>query len=209
MKRFPLFVLLGLLLMVSCNEGKRLPIIGPRTTLEVDGATDTLYHSIPGFVLMNQEGIEITEEDLKGNIVVADFFFTTCPSICPIMKTQMLRVNEEFATQEDFRIISISIDPRHDTIEVLKDYSQRLGASTAGWDFLTGDLDDILDLAQKGFLVSAAEDSTAPGGYIHSGAFILIDKELRIRGFYDGTKEEKVDLLMRDIKNLEAEYFDS
>ena len=199
-----LFIGLG-----SCEQAGKLPIMGPKTTLEVDGSVDTLYHSIPAFALLNQDGNIMTERDLKGNIVIADFFFTTCPSICPIMKTQMLRVNDAIKESKDIRLLSISIDPKHDTVEVLREYADRLGADTKRWDFLTGELEEILDLAQKGFLVSAAEDSTAPGGYIHSGAFILIDRELRIRGFYDGTKEIKVDDLIKDISSLEKEYIES
>ncbi len=176
--------------------------MGPKTVLE----SDTLYHTIPDFELKNQDGQIVSVGDMKGKIFVTDFFFTTCPSICPIMKTQMLRVNEKFGSVQDFGIYSISIDPRHDTVEVLKEYSERLGVENESWQFLTGDLDSILDLAQKGFLVSAAEDSTAPGGYIHSGAFILVDKDLRIRGYYDGTKESKVDELMKDIAILQKEY---
>ncbi len=200
LKGWAIFPLLALAL--SCGNPKKLPVMGPKTVLE----SDTLYHTIPDFELKNQYGQIVSVRDMKGKIFVTDFFFTTCPSICPIMKTQMLRVNEKFGSVQDFRIYSISIDPRHDTVEVLKEYSERLGIENESWQFLTGDLDSILDLAQKGFLVSAAEDSTAPGGYIHSGAFILVDKELRIRGYYDGTKELKVDELMKDIAILQKEY---
>ena len=180
-----------------------------RQVLETPGSNDTLYHTIPEFSLKNQDGKEFGIKDLDDKIFVADFFFTTCPSICPIMKTQMIRVNDEFGADEDFSIVSISIDPRHDTVEVLKDYSDRMGVSGGSWDFLTGDLQDVLEIAQKGFLVSAAEDSTAPGGYIHSGAFILVDKDKRIRGYYDGTKEDKVNILIKDIRRLRKEYEES
>ena len=192
--------------VLSCNEVEKLPVLGPKTILENGSSVDTLYHSIPNFSLSNQDGQEMGINELRGNIFVADFFFTSCPSICPIMKTQLLRVNEKFSNTEDFKILSISIDPRHDSVEVLKEYSERLGVTGENWNFLTGELEEILELAQKGFLVSAAEDSAAPGGYIHSGAFILVDPQLRIRGFYDGTKENKVDLVMQDIARLQKEY---
>jgi protein SCO1 len=204
MVRAPLFFSI-FIAAFGCGRQEKLPILGPMTVLEKGNTVDTLYHSIPNFSLFNQNGKEIGVNDLRGNIFVADFFFTTCPSICPIMKTQMLRINERFINSENFKLVSISIDPRHDSVEVLKEYSERLGVEGQNWSFLTGELDDILTLAQKGFLVSAAEDSAAPGGYIHSGAFILVDPKLRIRGFYDGTKEEKVDLLMRDIGRLQKE----
>ena len=188
---------------IACNEKPNLPIIGPREVITLeDGSKDTLYHSIPEFSFLDQDSQYVSLENLKGKYVVADFFFTTCPSICPIMKSQMLRVYEEYGGRDDFIIVSHSIDPEHDTVAVLREYAGRLGVPSDNWRFLTGDLEDILELAQKGYLVSAAEDSTAPGGFIHSGAFILLDQQQRIRGYYDGTKELQVDLLIKDLNGL-------
>lgn len=189
--------------LLSCQSKPDLPIMGPREVITLeDGTKDTLYHSIPEFSFLDQDSQYVSLDNLKGKVVVADFFFTTCPSICPIMKTQMLRIFEEFGGRDDFLIISHSIDPEHDTVAVLRDYAARLGVPSDNWRFLTGDLFDILDLAQKGYLVSAKEDSTAPGGFIHSGAFILLDKDQRIRGFYDGTKATQVDFLIKDLKGI-------
>lgn len=174
----------------------------------VDGqeVTDTIFTTIPDFEFINQDGEIYTEEDLSGKIYVADFFFTTCPSICPIMKTQMLRVHEKYKGTENVHIVSHSIDPTHDTVEVLKDYAERLNINTNYWTFLTGDMDSIFNVAQKGYLVSAKPDSLAPGGLLHSGAFILVDKDRRIRGYYDGTVEKDVDQLMKDMDLLLSEY---
>jgi protein SCO1 len=137
---------------------------------------------------------------------VADFFFTTCPTICPIMKTQMLRVYEKYADNPDVLILSHSIDPEHDTVAVLHEFADRLGVSADTWHFVTGDKDEIYDIGQNSYMVTAREDPNEPGGIIHSGAFLLIDKDRRVRGIYDGTKEDKVSLLMEDMDKLLREY---
>ena len=148
------------------------------------------------------------QADVKGKIYVADFFFGTCPTICPKMAQQMLRVYDRFNTDEDFAILSHTIDPEHDTVEYLNGYAAKLGVNdNKTWHFLTGVKEEIYDLGTaRGYMVQMREDETADGGYIHQGAFVLIDKEGRVRGFYDGTIPEKVDILMNDIEVLKAEY---
>ncbi|QNL21642.1 SCO family protein [Hyphobacterium sp. CCMP332] len=205
------FLSLSLLFIaMACHQEKRLPIMGPRQydvkIINGEEHTDTIYTTIPDFEFINQDGNSFTPEDLKGKIYVADFFFTTCPSICPIMKTQMLRIHEKYKGNDEIHIVSHSIDPTHDTVEVLRDYADRLEINTNYWTFLTGDMDSIFNVAQKGYLVSAKPDSLAPGGLLHSGAFILVDKEKRIRGYYDGTIEKDVDQLMKDMDILLSEY---
>lgn len=201
-------IFLGLLF--SCEQNRKLPIMGPKSyEVRVENGkeiTDTIYTTIPDFRFVNQDGESFTEQDLNGKIYVADFFFTTCPSICPIMKTQMLRVHERFKNNSKVHIVSHSIDPTHDTVEVLREYADRLGVETKSWTFLHGEMDSIFRVAQEGYLVSAKEDSLAPGGLLHSGAFILVDPEKRIRGYYDGTKEQDVDQLMNDMDILLGEY---
>lgn len=113
----------------------------------------------------------------------------------------MLRIHEHFKNNPSVKLLSHTIDPRHDTVGVLKDYATRLEVDTKQWSFLTGDR-NVLLLAQKGYLVSALEDKNEAGGFVHSGAFVLIDKQRRIRGYYDGTKPEKVDLLIKDMELL-------
>ncbi len=205
-----LFAFVPILLFFSCDQSKRLPIMGPREVdvKKIDGVEviDTIYTKIPNFKFINQDGEIYTQDDLIGKVYVTDFFFTTCPSICPIMKSQMLRIHKKFKGRDDVHILSHSIDPTHDTVEVLKDYVERLEIDTRYWTFVTGEMDSIFDIAQKGYLVSAKLDAEAPGGLLHSGAFILVDKEKRIRGYYDGTLEEDVDLLMKDIERLLKEY---
>ena len=194
---------LSLLLVIgalsSCSEKEeRLPILGPR---EVQ-AGDTLYHTIPGFAFVDQDSSLVTQETFQGDIYVADFFFTSCPTICPKMKGQMLRVYEKYQGDDNVKFLSHSIDPTHDTVAVLRDYADRLGVDSGKWHFITGDRNAIFDIAQNSYMVSALEDEAEPGGLVHSGAFLLIDSQRRVRGHYDGTKAEEVDQLMRDMDLL-------
>jgi protein SCO1/2 len=177
-----------------------LPILGERY---VDDNQDTVYHQIADFAFVNQVGDTISNEDVAGKIYVADFFFTTCPTICPIMKKEMLRVFEKYQDQPNFRILSHSIDPTHDTQIVLKDYAEKLGVQDAStWNFLTGDQEKIFEIAQTSYITSAMADQAQPGGFVHTGAFLLVDGNGRIRGAYDGTKSDQVDRLISDIPKL-------
>lgn len=197
----------------SCGGNKtpqKLPILGRQEYKEVDGKLDTIYHTIPDFTFYDQDSLAVTPASFDGKIYVADFFFGTCPTICPVMKQQMLRVYERFNDNPEFGILSHTIDPAHDTVAYLKDFSLRLGVPDSKvWKFVTGNQDEIYRIGSaEGYLVPVGEDSDAPGGFIHSGAFILIDQEKRIRGLYDGTKPIEVDALMNDITKLLAEYED-
>jgi len=199
-KLIPLFVFI-----IACSqsvEKDRLPFYGNT----IYGDKDTTYHTIQDFVLLDQDSSLITNQGLSNKIYVADFFFTSCPTICPVMKAQMLRVHEKFKENEQFIILSHTIDPEYDTIPLLKDYGERLGASADTWKFLWGSKEEIYDLAEGSYMSIADEDASAPGGFVHSGAFLLVDKKGRVRGVYDGTKEEQVDVLMKDIERLLAEY---
>ena len=191
-----LSLLLVTVALSSCQEKEeRLPVLGPR---EVQ-AGDTLYHTIPDFAFVDQDSSLVTPETFQGSIYVADFFFTSCPTICPKMKSQMLRVYEKYEGNEHVKFLSHSIDPAHDTVAVLRDYADRLGVDSERWHFITGDREAIFDIAQNSYMASAMEDENEPGGLVHSGAFLLIDSQRRVRGHYDGTKAEEVDQLMRDI----------
>jgi len=191
--------------IAGCNSSKKekaLPIMG-RTEYTLN---DTIYHQVKDFSFVNQDSVIVTGKTFEDKIYVTDFFFTSCPTICPIMKTQMLRVYENIKDYDDVAILSHTIDPEYDTVALLKDFSERLGVSAPKWHFVTGDKFKIYEQAQRSYMVTAAEDKSAPGGAIHSGAFILVDKEKHIRGFYDGTVAEDVDELMRDIDLLRKEY---
>ena len=203
------FIVYCLLITVYCscdNSKEKLPILGNREgiTKTVNGKqiTDTLYHQIPDFEFISQDSVKITQKNFAGKIYVADFFFTTCPTICPKMKTQMLRIFKKFKDNPKVAILSHSIDPRHDTPSVLKEFSTNLGIQNSMWQMVTGDKTKIYEIGQKSYMVSATDDPTQPGGIVHSGAFILVDKNRHIRGIYDGTEPEKVDKLMADMEIL-------
>jgi protein SCO1 len=198
-----LLVVCGLL-FVSCNASKEkpLPIFGERT---VTGG-DTTYHTIAPFQFVDQDSVIITNETFKGKIYIADFFFTSCRTICPIMKTQMLRVYDSIQHDSDVLILSHTIDPEYDTVALLHDFANRLGVKSEKWHFVTGAQDSIYKIAQTSYFATAMEDKNEPDGFIHSGAFLLIDKQQRIRGKYDGTKEEDVNRLIIDIARLKQEY---
>ncbi len=187
---------------LSCVLGacqpKKLPILGERQFIN----GDSVYHTIPDFKFIDQDSTVVTNQTYKNKIYVADFFFTTCPTICPIMKTQLLRVYEKFKDNPEVGILSHTIDPRHDSVAVLKAYAKRLGVDGKFWHFVTGERDKIYEMGQKEYYVTAGEDSTAAGGIIHSGAFILVDKNRRVRGMYDGTKEKDVSRLIKDMGTL-------
>jgi protein SCO1/2 len=209
-------VLIFSILMSSCESGnsekesdrnKTLPILGNShvNEFEMEGKVvqDTVYHKIGQFKFINQEGREITNSTTDGKVYIADFFFTTCPTICPVMKTQMLRVYEKFDNEPDFMILSHTLDPEHDTSELLKDYAAKIGVENDNtWHFLTGDQEKIFEIGQTSYLTTAMSDQTEPGGILHSGAFVLVDQKGRIRGVYDGTKEDQVNRLMKDIPKL-------
>lgn len=190
--------------LVSCSiSEKPLPIFGEREVV----AGDTVYHMIGKFQFVNQDSAVVTNETFKGKIYVADFFFTTCRTICPIMKAQMSRVNEAIKDMPDVLILSHSIDPEYDTVGLLHNYAERLGAKSDKWFFVTGKPRDyVFDIAQTSYFSTALEDKSEPDGFVHSGAFLLIDKEGRIRGKYDGTVEEDVNRLLSDIARLRKEY---
>lgn len=205
-----MFILLGIILASCSQKEDRLPILGRKEIKSVtfDGKikADTIYHTIPDFSFTDQDGKTITQDSFKDKIYVADFFFTTCPTICPIMKRQMLRVYEKYKDNPEVLILSHTIDPDYDSVAVLHEFADRLGVSSNTWHFVTGNKDSIYNIGQNSYMVTAREDPNEPGGLLHSGAFLLIDKERRVRGIYDGTLEDKVDILMKDIDILLKEY---
>ena len=196
----PLFVVI-----VACqsnNYREDLPYLGNTIYEE----SDTIYHTIQPFKLLDQDSASVTNASLADRVYVADFFFTSCPTICPKMKVQMLRVYEKFEGNSEVGFVSHTIDPMYDTIPLLRAYADRLGVNTDQWKFVWGDQDYMYDLAERSYMSIADEDANAPGGFVHSGAFLLVDKEGHVRGFYDGTVEEQVDVLISDIEKLLQQY---
>ncbi len=194
-------------ILFSCNTEKKtdapallLPTFGAKTA-KAEG--DTTYHTIGNFSFTNQYGELISNRTTEGKIYVADFFFATCQNICPAMSTQLIRVQDAIKN-DDILILSHTVNPEHDTVEVLLEYSGKYTAIKDKWHFLTGSKKDINQLAEKSYLVSAQDDGT-PEGFVHSEKFLLIDKQRRIRGVYDGTDSLQVDLLIKDIVTLKKE----
>ena len=183
-------LLMVVLTMISlgCDQSSREP-------LPVIGTIDIPY------TFTDQQNRQIGQELFQGKIYVADFFFTSCPTICPIMKSQMLRIYEKFKDNDQFLLLSHSIDPEHDTVEVLNDYAARLAIEADSWHLVTGVKEEIYDTAFR-YGLAAMEDKNAPGGFIHSGSFTLVDRQGKIRGYYKGTEEEAVDRLIKDIGRL-------
>lgn len=184
---------------------KKLPIIGERETTErvVDGQTvvDTIYHQIPAFAFINQDSVALTDKDFDGKVYVANFFFTHCPSICPTMQRNLLKVYEKYKGEERLAFLSHSIDFKYDKPSVLKSYAEKLGVTNDQWQFVTGDKKAVYGIADQ-YLVYTKEDENAPGGYDHQSYLVLIDQQKRIRGAYDGTNDEQVAQLFSDLEIL-------
>jgi protein SCO1/2 len=191
----------------ACNPKKEekkllLPVIGAKT---VSTNGDTVYHTIKDFSLLNQYKEIVTQQTTQNKIYVANFFFATCQSICPAMSNQLGRVQQAEKDNADFLILSHTVNPMNDTAEVLFAYAGKYGAIKNKWHFLTGDKKAIYNLAKEDYLVNALEDDGTPEGFIHSEALLLIDKQKRIRGIYDGTDSLQVNKLINDISILKTE----
>ncbi|MBF00083.1 MAG: SCO family protein [Flavobacterium sp.] len=167
---------------------------------------------VPSFELTNQNGKTITDEDYLGKVYVVEFFFSTCPTICPKMNQNMLKLQQEFYGNPEFGIASVTINPQYDTPQVLKEHAEHLGVKHYNWHFLTGDQEYILNLARNGFNLYAGENKKVAGGFEHSGFFALVDKEGNIRSrkdkfgnpimYYDGLDDKGVQDIKEDIKKL-------
>ena len=168
--------------------------------------------TVPSFSFTNQDGKTITNQDYEGKVYVAEFFFTTCPTICPKMNENMIKIQDEFYGNPNFGIASFSINPEYDTPEVLKAYAEKYGVAIPNWYMLTGDREAIYELANKGFNLYAAENKDIEGNFEHSGYFALVDQEGVIRSryddfgnpiaFYNGLDKKDLEKLKEDIKNL-------
>ena len=187
----------------STQAKQVLPYLGFKETQKNEqGGTDTLYHTVPPFAFTNQDSIVITDKDLKGRIYVADFFFTHCPTICPVMTRQMKRLVENTSDIDELVFLSHTIDPKRDTLERLRAYREIMDISADNWHFLRGTMEYTYDIGKHGYLINADEDEEADGGYLHSEHFVLVDREGHIRGMYEGTDPERVDQLEKDIRKL-------
>jgi protein SCO1/2 len=189
-----------------------LPIYGNKTAFErpdKDGnmVSDTNYHSIPKFSFINQIGDTITDDRLQGVVTVVDFFFTTCPTICIDMAKNKREIQNYFLKDNSkVQILSITVDPETDTQDKLLEYAYANDVNSNSWNLVTGDKVLIYDLARKGFMVTATEGDGGEDDFIHDNKFVLIDREKRIRGYYDGTSPEDTERLKTDIQKLSVSY---
>lgn len=197
-----LFPLVGLFACGDTPEAAApLPVLGFHDTT-ANG--DTLYHQIGDFAFVNQLGDTITNETFAGKAYVVDFFFLSCSTICPKVSKQMLRLYEEFEDQEEILLLAHTVDPKRDTIGALRTYAENMGVKADKWHFVTGDKDEIYEIAEDYFSV-AVENPDAPDGIDHSGRIILVDPQGRVRAFANGTDPVAVDQLIVDIRRLLAE----
>ena len=164
------------------------------------------FHRVGSFNLTNQDGNEVTENDFKDKIYVTDFFFVTCPTICPKMTKQMNRVYDEFKENDDISFLSHTVMPEADSVPVLKEYADEIGVSSEKWKFVTGDRKQIYNLARKTYFAAVTEGDGGIDDFVHTENFVLVDKEKKLRGFYDGTSKVDVDRLIVDIYALLEEY---
>ena len=198
--------------MFSCGtketkDLKVLPFIGnydiEYSLLNGEEVADTVYPTIPFFHYLNDDSVRVKSTDLKGKIWVADFFFTTCSTICPKMTTQMKRLNAMTSDlKEHIYFISFTINPRYDQPSILKKYKQRHGIEASNWIFLTGDEGETHELGIEHFRIFAGQDDLSEDGYAHSEAFTLVDKEGFVRGVYNVADPKQVDQLEKDMRKL-------
>ena len=188
---------------------KKLPVYQPNMVSFklVDSTVQHIkrFHKIKDFKLTNQNGEEITNENYRDKIYVADFFFTTCQAICPIMKENMIILQDQYKDDDSVYLLSHTVTPEIDTKEVLKKYSLEKGVIDSKWNLVTGDKKQIYNLARKSYLVAEDIEESELFEMIHTENFVLVDPERRIRGFYDGTDQESMNALIYDIKVLKKE----
>jgi len=216
-KSFPTLKRLGLLFVIMVAVGyflmkpkARLPIYNPADVNPrlVDSSIRHIKnnHKIADFSLVNQNGKTITQDDYKDKIYVADFFFTRCQTICPIMTTNMAELQAHFLADDEVRFLSHSVTPVMDSIPVLRAYADRKGVIDGKWNLVTGDKQAIYELARKSYMAVLDEGDGGAQDFIHTEQFILVDKKNQIRGYYDGTKPEDIEQIIKDITILKQEY---
>jgi len=200
-------------IFTSCTENaaekkvRVLPIIGnydlDYKTVDGKEVADTIFPKVPDFAYLNQDSVMVDSKSMKGKIWIADFFFTSCPTICPPMTSQMKRLNIKTKDlEEHLQFMSFTIDPDFDTPETFRDYIKSHGITAKNWQFFTGDENETYALAQQFFFVGAERNEDAAGGFEHNDTFVLIDKEGYVRGLYRGSETKDVDRLEKDLRKL-------
>jgi protein SCO1/2 len=204
MQQSSFFLLVMVFSIWGCKDQDRLPFLGTHDVIQ----GDTVYYTIPKFYgLRDQEGKGFSFDQIKGKVFVAEFFFSRCKSICPIMTSQMARIQDEIKSKQwqgKVALLSHTVDPMYDQPEVLKSYAKTHGADFSIWTFVNAD-STVYSLAQQGYLLSAFPSVDADGGFFHTDQLTLIDKNFHIRGYYDGTSTKAVDELIKDLSVLMSE----
>jgi len=191
---------------------KRLPVYNPADVNPklVDESIKHVRrnHKVADFSLINQNGETITQQDYEGKIYVADFFFTRCMTICPVMTNNIGKLQEVFKNDDDIKFLSLSVTPVMDSIPILRAYADKKGVIDAKWNITTGDKKHIYHLARKSYFTVLDEGDGGLQDFIHTENFVLVDKKQQIRGYYDGTDNEDIERLIIDIKILQEEFKD-
>lgn len=220
--KFTVILALSLTLFTNCGESGNTSHDNPSRVLPYIGMhdvelnqmengelkADTVYYTVPKFSFINQDSIEVSHRNYLGKIAVVDFFFSHCPSICPMLSAQMVRTQEmvkKKGLSNDVMFLSHTVDPERDSPARLKEYAGLIGADLSNWHFVTGKAEDIYYQAEVGYMLSAFPSDSADGGFFHTDKIVLLDKQMHIRGLYDGTSTKSVDKLIEDIQVLNKE----
>lgn len=198
MKKYLIYLIFASLTFGCVDTELKLPFLGNPQT--INGRQ--VYPVVKPFSFVNQDSITVSNKDFRNRIYVADFMFLSCPTICPKMTMEMKKVYDIFQVNPQVMFLSHTIDPKNDTVEKLSRYAKNLGAKTPKWHFVTGDRDSIYAIAKDSYYATAYSDKAAPGGYVHSGGLLLIDKNQHIRGVYDGTDPNETQRLIADLNIL-------
>jgi len=208
-----MFILSAIIISLIYNALKvdpKLPIYQPDMVNKELADTSVQYvrkfHKIGNFNLINQNGDSITPKDFENKIYVADFFFTTCMSICIPMTENMRVIQDKFIKDDEIKLLSHTVTPEIDDVKQLRKHADKIGLVDGKWHMVTGDKKHIYDLARKHYVASKTDGDGGPYDLVHTENFVLVDKEKRIRGFYDGTKDDEIEKLIKDIGILKLEY---
>lgn len=203
-----LILLLIITMVVSCNQASQneLPIYNPSdfnpALVDISLQNKSINHTVADFELTNQNGETITQNHYQDKIYVVDFFFTRCPTICPIMTNNMAKIQDQFIDDNDIMLLSLSVTPDIDSIPVLREYATDKGVKDFKWNITTGDKKHIYQLARKSYFAVVEQGDGGLQDFIHTPNFILVDKKKQIRGIYDGTKDDEIIRLINDIRTL-------
>ncbi|MEN9639204.1 MAG: hypothetical protein RLZZ262_1072 [Bacteroidota bacterium] len=187
------------------NKTESLPYYGPHEILQGANGVDTNYYTVPKFSFINQDSAVVDHHTFAGKPLVVEFFFSGCQSICPVITSQLTRLQVMMAKDglaKEYSILTHTVDPEKDTPSVMRQYAAEIGVEHSNWQFVTGSAEDIYYQAEQGYLVPAFPSDTAQGGFFHTDQLALIDGNYHIRGYYDGTSTKEVDSLMLDLKKL-------